>query len=171
MGRQPLDYHNIKYHHLTGIRLIGMVARNYDNTRSDAEWLWLCDCGKQITKLARNVKRGDVRSCGCHVNRGWRQVAHHVWSHYRELGGITEEEFIQMSQLPCYYCGKFNFNKRQSGTNYWEYHGIDRLDNSLGHTLANCRTCCWRCNEKKSSDNEQEFLEWIKDIYLHRIVK
>lgn len=180
MPRPPLDYTNKKYNHLTGVRYNGTVVSRRDSTRTrtDSEWVWLCDCGKEITKLARHVKRGFVKSCGCHVNRGWREVAHHVWNRYRQddklapkTEFISEEDFIKLSQLPCHYCGEFNFNKRHNKGNYWEYHGLDRLNNDKGHTLDNVVSCCWRCNEKKSDDSEPEFLEWIKLIYLHRVVK
>jgi hypothetical protein len=168
MGRKHTDYTGQRFNHLTGIRFIRKLVRDCDKTRSDSEWLWLCDCGQEFIKNARYVKRDFVKSCGCHVNYGWRSVAHHVYRHYHEENGITQEDFIKMSQLPCHYCGLFRFNKRKINNNYWEYHGLDRIDSDLGHTKENCVPCCWRCNQAKSNYHRDDFLQWVEQIYLNQ---
>ena len=46
---------------------------------------------------------------------------------------LTRNHVIGELQKPCHYCGL-------------EAGGLDRLDNSLGHTDENCVSCCSLCN-------------------------
>jgi hypothetical protein len=51
---------------------------------------------------------------------------------------IEKDEFNRIKTGPCYLCGVKNTDDH--------YNGIDRIDNSKGYTLANCRACCGHCN-------------------------
>ena len=48
-----------KFWHLTAIRPTGKYIKN------QAEWVWRCECGKEIKEVAHAVKIGNRRSCGC----------------------------------------------------------------------------------------------------------
>ena len=37
--------------------------------RSMTKWVFRCDCGNRIVRLAKNVKQGLTKSCGC-IRRG-----------------------------------------------------------------------------------------------------
>ena len=42
------------------------VIERAENTSYGAtQWLCRCDCGKEVTVLGNNLRRGDTRSCGC----------------------------------------------------------------------------------------------------------
>jgi len=46
---------------------------------------------------------------------------------------------------------------------------LDRIDNSLPHTLENCQPCCWRCNTYKS--NRDGNITWLNiqlDNFSHK---
>ncbi len=64
--------------------------------------------------------------------------------------GLSEEEFLALSQSNCHYCGKPPLQKvwRKRPTAFI-YNGIDRMDNALGYSPENCVTCCGDCNKLK----------------------
>lgn len=101
---------------------------------------------------------------------------------------ITFEEFKKLTSDICFYCGKdgrpYNKYLNKNGEYYtktkeiditkeaidrsWiNFNGLDRVDNNKGYTLENCVTCCWECNNIKSSSNQSDFLEHIKMITKH----
>lgn len=55
---------------------------------------------------------------------------------------IDEEFTKSMIFKPCVYCGGFS----ESG-----YNGLDRLDNTKGHTRENCVTACKECNNARNT--------------------
>lgn len=57
-----------QYEDLTGKKFGRLtVIRSAEKQEKNAshQWLCHCDCGKTITVAANQLKRGDVRSCGC----------------------------------------------------------------------------------------------------------
>jgi len=50
---------------------------------------------------------------------------------------------------------------------YWEYNGIDRINNERGYLKENCVAACFKCNKMKSDYTQEEFLDHIKKIYNH----
>lgn len=90
----------------------------------------------------------------------------------REIGfHLTREQFQHIIGLPCDYCGSPPTAIKR-GKDIWSpliYNGIDRVDNSLGYTSENSVPCCKMCNAAKKAMPVQEFLDWIKRIYHHRL--
>jgi hypothetical protein len=62
---------------------------------------------------------------------------------------LTEEEFQDFLARPCYLCGL----PPESGI------GIDRIDNSKGYVLDNCRPCCGHCNLMKRDMTYEQLLK------------
>lgn len=60
--------------------------------------------------------------------------------------GITFNEFLDIINQPCYYCGG-------------EGYGIDRIDNTMGYLKDNIVSCCSMCNYMKQVYAENEFIE------------
>jgi len=59
------------------------------------------------------------------------------------------EDNIYAGQV-CHYCGESD----------WLKLGVDRIDNSKGHTPDNCICSCWDCNrERKNKWTVEEFAE------------
>lgn len=52
---------------MTGLRYERLVGLSYshNNASGHAQWLFACDCGREIVADAKNVRRGNTNSCGC----------------------------------------------------------------------------------------------------------
>lgn len=70
---------------------------------------------------------------------------------------ITENEFITITQKPCYLCGK------QTDGNH--KNGIDRYNSKIGYVLENCRACCGDCNYMKRNFDYDEVIRKFMLIY------
>jgi hypothetical protein len=71
---------------------------------------------------------------------------------------LTNVEAYQLIIKECNYCGyKPDWPKNRVG--------IDRVDNFKGYELANCVSCCTRCNSAKGTHTKKEFIDWIKTVY------
>lgn len=75
--------------------------------------------------------------------------------------GISFENFLKISQHPCFYCGDIGYNKVKFRGVEYSYNGLDRVDSKRGHDLDNVVACCKRCNTAKSDMSLTEFCEWI----------
>lgn len=73
---------------------------------------------------------------------------------------MTDEEIMNMTDLPCVYCGKETEDAIRRN-------GIDRLDSSSGYDLSNCVSCCGVCNLSKGQVDPITFIERAKQISLH----
>lgn len=71
---------------------------------------------------------------------------------------ITIEEFTELINQLCVYCGGENITK-----------GIDRVDNFKGYTKENSVSCCKKCNYMKNTWSKEEFLFHIQKIYKHQL--
>ena len=169
------DYTGKTYHQLTGIR-----KADRQDKKGQSIWLWQCSCGNQKELTATHVTRPrfPTKSCGCLGDskikyRGFQAFQYAVYSagNYTD-GDISCEEFIELSQQPCHYCGRAvevsgNYIKSRCGKYEWRYHGLDRMDPCLRHMKFNCVPCCWLCNDMKKAQNYREFLAHIETISLN----
>ena len=69
---------------------------------------------------------------------------------------LTLEEFDNITQQPCLYCG--DFNGECDGV---KYSGIDRIDSSKGYFSLNVIPCCEMCNKMKL---DYDMLDWMRHI-------
>ena len=70
---------------------------------------------------------------------------------------LTFQEYENLIKLPCYLCGELVVSEHNG-------HGIDRVDNSMGYTSSNCRSCCGTCNRMKRHLSIDDFIIRIKKI-------
>lgn len=77
---------------------------------------------------------------------------------------LTKNEFNIICSQDCYLCGK----KSIVNTNW---NGIDRIINTKGYTLDNCKPCCSECNYMKNNYDYTDFLQKICNIYNHNLNK
>lgn len=68
--------------------------------------------------------------------------------HNRGKGDLTVDWVIEQIQKGCTY-------KDQCGTTDWRKIGLNRKDNSLPHTKANCEPCCKKCNDRLHSEENK----------------
>jgi hypothetical protein len=76
---------------------------------------------------------------------------------------ITKENFIEITDKPCYICGKQN--------NQYHKNGIDRFDSKKGYILDNCRPCCGECNYMKNNYDYNEMMRKFQCINNNIIKK
>lgn len=97
---------------------------------------------------------------------------------------LSDSEFSRLVLAPCHYCGTaasrdFNVYSTRSGRyrngiRDWmqaatlQYTGIDRADNSLGYTAANCVSCCQFCNFAKHAHSLADFESWLDRVAAFR---
>ena len=141
-------------------------------------WLCKCDCGNEKNIDGYSLRRGHTKSCGCYhlevirkefgYSSKWK-----VYSKYRRSAKgrnlpfeLTFEQFLDLSQRNCYYCGikpsNFYIGPRNNGG--FTYQGIDRIDSTKGYTLGNVFPCCSICNHAKNNMTYDEFMEWIERV-------
>lgn len=166
MPRNYKDITGKKYHKLKAIQMDHM--QKMGDGRSRAWWVWQCECGNRIIRSLRNVRCGYIKSCGCHVRRGWQMVAWAVYYRNYNDGNLSFDEFIELSRQPCYYCGAVKTNTRKIKKNSWSYNGLDRLSNKKPHNKNNVVPACFFCNEHKCEMSYKEFMNWIEVIYFNR---
>ncbi|MHA1470848.1 MAG: hypothetical protein ACTSSP_09850 [Candidatus Asgardarchaeia archaeon] len=151
------------------------------------KWLCKCDCGDekwiQMASLVSGKKR--TRSCGClakerasEVNSKKKGEAafNAIYSQYRNRANrkgivfrLNKEEFKEITQKNCSYCGSdlSNYNPAPNNNGGFHYNGIDRVVNLKGYELDNCVPCCSICNRAKDIMSKREFIEWIKKVYYN----
>lgn len=71
---------------------------------------------------------------------------------------LTYDQFLALSFLhQCAYCGEPACVL-----------GIDRLDNTIGYILSNCRPCCSACSSAKLDRTAAEFISHAIRIAQHQ---
>jgi len=172
-----------------------VVKYSHSNSRSISFYLCLCECGNEKIISGINLKRTNknTKSCGClhaeqlktlRVDDPQLMAAKGLWrSNYKD--GCSFEKFLELSQLPCFYCGVIKSNKYNPHTNsvktghvsqewfdqcWYEYNGLDRIDSSKNHSEDNIVPCCVDCNIAKSNMTIEEFRNWLKRVYNNFIL-
>jgi hypothetical protein len=69
---------------------------------------------------------------------------------------LSFEEFNELWQKPCYYCGE-----------KIEFIGIDRFNNNKGYIAGNIVPCCWKCNSLKGAWDGIQYIEQCEKVAKH----
>lgn len=69
---------------------------------------------------------------------------------------IEKEDYDKFRNGQCYLCGLTSSDTHKNG--------IDRIDNSKGYILDNCRSCCGHCNCMKLDMDYSAFISHCKQI-------
>lgn len=164
------------------------VIKRVPNRGRNVYWLCKCVCGVEREVDGVNLKERRSKSCGCYrpelisnSNKENSKIEHGlatkrtVFRLYvagakrRNLSfDLTFEQFIDLSQKSCYYCGiePSTIRKSDHDNGDFIYTGLDRKNSKLGYTLDNVVPCCFKCNRMKSDNSIEEFLSHIKKILL-----
>ena len=172
---------------LTGQKFerLTVIKRSYPNKDyGKAMWLCKCECGIEKIICGCNLRNGRIKSCGCLLreNRGKkispglasiRQVISCYKRNAKRRGfeyNLTEEQFKEITQQDCYYCGEKpnNIQKAYHNNGDYTYNGIDRIDNNKGYTIDNVVSCCFTCNRAKDKHTVKEFYGWIEKVYIRK---
>lgn len=92
---------------------------------------------------------------------------------------IADIEFFQLTTSNCYYCGiepqqifkPSHYSKTTDISTFYIYNGIDRVDSNKGYEENNVVPCCSTCNYAKRTMTKEQFLSWIKRIYINQYRK
>jgi hypothetical protein len=159
------------YNELTIIR--------YDKTvKNHKYYICSCTCGNEKSIAIDNIKGGRIKSCG-HIKSereetyGEDGARKNLFNKYKRQAKYRKLEFTldylmfcDITKSVCYYCGQlpesYYFYKDKKP---YLYNGIDRIDNSLGYIQENSVACCSCCNHMKGTQNKDDFLKKIEDIY------
>lgn len=179
-----IDLAGKKFGRLTVIKEVG------SNKWKSINWLCKCECGKEKIIDGRHLRDGNTRSCGClgkktmeanfgrmvksrKLESGLANMRRIIWGYKRNAKNrgskynLTEEQFKEITQRDCFYCGAKpnNISKNGYQNGDYIYNGLDRVDNTKGYTIDNVVSCCKICNIAKSNLTLQEYQDWIKKSY------
>lgn len=152
----------------------------YNAKRYYIECFCECDAIKNVEYFS--LTTGNCKSCGCDNGSAKRlkykdafiSNAMPIYKFYKFKnfpGNLTFEQFIDLTQRACHYCGLPPSNISVPNTKFIKktirrktpfiYSGLDRLDPLRNHDFDNCVPCCITCNYAKSNKTYNEFMEWI----------
>lgn len=80
---------------------------------------------------------------------------------------LSEDEFEELTQGICQYCGSPPSNVRKGRDGDFYYNGIDRVNPNKGYIYENCVPCCSTCNFAKRSMSYADFIRWIRQVHEH----
>ena len=165
------------------LKVIGRIYRK--NKYRHTYWLCKCECGAEKIVDKSCLKSGKTKSCGCLVMENIRKIGRvkldygianmrriidNYKRHAKKRGynfELTKEQFEEITQKDCFYCGAKpnNIRKAYGYNGNYIYNGIDRVDNTKNYTIDNVVPCCKICNIAKNNLTLQEFKDWIKKVY------
>lgn len=100
------------------------------------------------------------------VTNNVTKVCYYVYRHRANKKNLqfelTKQDFNHIRMQNCYLCNKSNSNVHKNG--------VDRVDNSLGYTLENTKSCCGDCNFMKCELDLELFMDTIQLIVTNCIV-
>ncbi len=158
---------------------LAVVGFDHKDKRHRCYYLCQCDCGNKKIIHGASLVSGNTKSCGCLSKEvkaatalpgslgAMRQV---ILQNYKRQGEhhweLTEQEYYDISQKDCYYCGALpsQVKKGQGNGLDFIYNGLDRLDSSRQYAISNVVPCCRTCNIAKNNMSVQEFYKWVKHI-------
>jgi hypothetical protein len=144
----------------------------------------VCKCGTPVPRVQHaNLVSGGSESCGCLQREGvatrsrggpGQAVKTAVWWYYvrnaRQRGhewALDRTLFETLITSACYYCSRVGDMETVSEAgDVFPHNGVDRLDNSVGYTVANSVPCCKPCNQAKNDRSVDEFRDWACALAL-----
>ncbi len=169
---------------IPGMKIGKLTCLSYSHTTKHVKYfMWECECGKQKIINGSSVVSGHAGTCGCsrkaydkrrilpESGAAINQVIYSYKRHACDRGhdwSLSRKEFIELNQTNCFYCDSPPSHLRKNKTGDYIYNGIDRVNNNLGYSKENCVSCCYQCNQAKSSLTQDEFLNWIEKIHAHQ---
>jgi len=170
----------------------------------ESVWKCQCDCGTICLVKSDKLSLGKTKSCGCiakevsknNIKKAIKNrrkytpqitSARRIWQNYCKIDHVSTknhiisfDDFFELSQKPCHYCGshpnnKFNLFKYKyyKGSDFsiknglFIYNGLDRIDNSKKHYKNNCVPCCIICNRAKNNRSYQDMINYMIKLSIN----
>lgn len=158
---------------------------------------YICECVcSNISYVSSSALiSGKSKSCGCgqkdfvyeKLNKNnYLSIRNKIFDNYRNAAKrrnydfkLSKEQFSKLILQNCFYCNASPNMTYKYGKGIkiiidysdFKYNGVDRIDNNLGYTIDNCRSCCKICNNSKSTLSEKEWIDWISKFINHDYFK
>ncbi len=172
---------------ISGVRYNNLTAINYSHFNKVEFWNFKCElCGSITSKRKTDVKRGKIKSCGCHKNKGSNNGQ---WYGYEELNGRTVGHYkkgakqrnidfdvsieylwgvyIQQNKKCPYTNIDLILKPKSSDFRTPENASLDRIDSSKGYVEGNVQWVYKRVNNMKNDMTHDEFIELCTIISRH----
>lgn len=190
LNKQVIDITGNTYNRLTVIEPVEFITK----ISKKRKLRWLCECScenkTRIITTSGRLRSGETKSCGCLVREVSSKTiikayttniryhpretsARSVYQNYKDTD-LTFEEFFELSQQNCFYCGRAPSNSAniavKKSSNYFRencifiYNGLDRINSNLYHIKSNVVPCCSQCNSAKSNLSMSDFIFWITKL-------
>ena len=154
-------------------------------------WLFKCDCGNEkelcpsdVFKKRNNPKIKGILSCGCNTKKlmsdqkrkpDGEAALNSLYASYRRTCAfhrghefnLTLIEFKNITSSNCFYCGKEPSQFKKSRLAFYQYNGIDRVDNTKGYTIENTVPACQECNSLKAGTTIEIAKKMLKFLGLY----
>jgi hypothetical protein len=161
-------------------------------------WTCKCDCGNIAEVVTNELTSEKVKSCGClrkeialknmkianisnvkyipriySARRRWTSYLRRdkLILQFKDFKELTFDEWYELSQKNCFYCGAEPSNMTNCFENNKEglfiNNGLDRVDNSKPHTIDNVVPCCHTCNSAKCDKSLINFYEYIDILQIN----
>lgn len=166
-----------------------VLREDPNKRRRETRWICRCQCEKEISIEARNLRGGLSQSCGClHREQtslrfrlpvgvaAMNQILRRSKAQAIERGyewALSKEQVLVLMQQPCHYCGALpsNISRGSEYNGEYIYNGIDRVDNTQGYIEKNVVSSCRRCNVAKHTQTIEEFCRWITRVHNYFVLK
>ena len=180
------------YQDLTGKRygrlLVLSLVADEKGSNIPTRWLCQCDCGKQLSVRAYNLKSGNTNSCGClqkeiaatnkktHGMTGSRLYI--IWQHMiRRCTKETDQAYKYYGGRGIAVCDEWKddfqaFYDWAMSHGYSDHLTIDRIDVNGNYCPENCRWATQREQQRNKRDNTRVSFngqiktvsEWAKEF-------
>lgn len=172
------------------LTVVGIELRPYRNTGKQRNVLKCqCTCGNTTYVLPYQFISGDIKSCGCLRHRVPYNATHklsktplyHIWETMRlRCGSPNNKKYYMYGARGITVCEEWvndflAFQKWSLDNGYAKGLTLDRRDNNMGYSPANCRWVSRKCQQRNTRRNiyitykgkTQTLIEWCEELSLN----
>ena len=156
MSRQIIDLTEKRFGKLLVKQFIGLVPVG---KQKGSAFLCICDCGRQVTVLGNNLKRGNTSSCGCLQRQSVRKIK----------VNLTNEKFGNLEVVSIAYV--------KNGNSYWNCKcmicgktaPIAMSAIKKGQKSCGCRQGWWRSSKPGLWKNPAAYAKWKRKNPINKL--